>query len=986
MSEPMSRRPFPRATRLAVVALIAGLSAVLAFADTATGAASPLLARYPYLTDSVQSSITLNWATTATGTATATYGPVGSCGLNTVTASRTGLQYTARDGTSVVLSQWKAVLPVSPGTAYCYRVFLGTTDLLGTDPSPQFTSQVAQGSATPFSFAVFGDWGQSYAGGANPDQANVLRQMANSGARFAVMTGDTAYQGAGQREYGDLQHPDVDQSAVFGPGFWEVPGRSLPVFNVTGNHGFTNGKVQVDNWPEGNAASTSGGKYQMEPYSVNGATGTYPSFWYAFDAGPARFYALTTAWADSNYGTSSGPYETDRDAHWLTSSAEYQWLANDLAAHPNALKFAFWHYPLHSESNSQPSDTFLQGGPGTLQGLLNAHHVAIAFNGHAHGYHRFAPDSGGMVSYVFGNGGAALGSVRCGEPSGRYAIGAGGTHCGAAPAGLTDDRVFGFGKVTVNGNTVTVAPTDQYGNTYDVQTYTFPGNAPDTQPPTTPGGLTGTALSGSSIRLNWAASTDNVGVTGYRVYRNGTLLTTVSGSTLTYTDTTAAASTTYTYEVGAVDAANLESSPRASVGVTTPAGGPTLTFAPSDDATVDSSQPTVNFGTNSRLTVDNSPLVHSLLKFTVAGTSGCPVAGAKLRLTVGSGTDDKSVYGGDVYGTTNGWSQGTVTYNTAPAAGTKAGSVSGAVANDASYLFDVTPLVTGDGTVSFLVKSTNADGARYLSQESGTATTAPQLQVTCGTTVDSTAPTRPGSLTASSPTGSAVTLNWAASTDNVGVTGYRVYRGGSPPATVDGSTLTYTDSTVSASTAYTYQVTAVDAAGNESTPASVSVTTGASGTLTFGATDDATVDASRPTIPLGAGSRITVDNSPVDDALVKFTVSGLNGCAVTAAKLRLTVGSAADDTSVYGGDVYGTTNGWSQGTVTYDTAPAAGTRAGSVTGPVALDTAYLFDVTPLVTGDGTVSFRVKSTAGDGARYVSTEGGTTGTGPQLLVTC
>jgi chitodextrinase len=904
-----------------------------------------------------------------------------------VTASRTGIQYTAKDGSSVVLSQWKAVLPVSPDTAYCYRVFLGTTDLLGTDPSPQFTSQVAQGSSAPFSFDVFGDWGQSYTGGANPDQANVLQQMANGGARFAVMTGDTAYQGAGQREYGDLQHPDVDQSAVFGPGFWEVPGRSLPVFNVTGNHGFTNGKVQVDNWPEGNAAGTSGGKYLMEPYTVDGATGTYPSFWYAFDARPARFYVLTAAWADSNFGTSSGVYETDRDAHGLTSSPQYQWLANDLATHPNALKFAFWHYPLYADSSSQPSDTFLQGGTGTLQGLLNTNHVAIAFNGHAHGYERFAPDSGGMVSYVFGNGGAALGSVRCSEPGDRYAIGSGGTHCGAAPPGLTNDKVFGFGKVTVNGNTVTVAPTDEHGTTYDVQTYTFPGNGPDTQPPTTPGGLTGTALSSSSVKLDWTASTDNVGVTGYNVYRNGTLLTMVNSSTLTYTDTTAAASTTYTYGVSAVDGANLESSPKASVSVTTPAfTGTTLTFAPSDDATVDSSQPTVNFGINSRLTVDNSPVVYSLLKFAVAGTSGCPVTGAKLRLTVGSGTDDKSVYGGDVYGTTSGWSQGTVTYNTAPVAGTKAGSVTGAVANDTSYLFDVAPLVTGDGTVSFLVKSTSSDGVRYYSSESGTATTAPQLQVTCSTTVDSTAPTQPGSLTAPSPTSSAVTLNWTASTDNVGVTGYKVYRGGSPLTTVGGSTLTYTDSTVSPSTAYTYQVTAVDAAGNESTPASVSVTTpaatGGSGTFTFTATDDATVDASQPTTTLGAGSRITVDNSP----LVKFTVSGLNGCTVTNAKLQLTVGTSTDDKSVYGGDVYGTTNSWSQNTVTYDTAPATGTKAGSVTGSVALNTAYLFDVTPLLTGDGTVSVRVKSTSSDGARYFSTEGGTASTRPQLQVTC
>ena len=55
-----------------------------------------------------------------------------------------------------------------------------------------------------------------------------------------------------------------------------------------------------------------------------------------------------------------------------------------------------------------------------------------------------------------------------------------------------------------------------------------------------------------------------------------------------------------------------------------------------------------------------------------------------------------------------------------------------AVALNTSYLFDVKPLITGDGTVSMLLKSTSSDGARYYCKESGTATQAPQLQVTCG--------------------------------------------------------------------------------------------------------------------------------------------------------------------------------------------------------------------------------------------------------------
>ena len=116
--------------------------------------------------------------------------------------------------------------PGLPDTTYCYRVILGSTDLLGSDPSPPFTSQVAAGSSTPFSFAVFGDWGQAYADGINADQANVLHQMSQSGARFAVMTGDTAYPGGGQTDYGDLQQTGTDHEQRVRA---DVLGRARPV-------------------------------------------------------------------------------------------------------------------------------------------------------------------------------------------------------------------------------------------------------------------------------------------------------------------------------------------------------------------------------------------------------------------------------------------------------------------------------------------------------------------------------------------------------------------------------------------------------------------------------------------------------------------------------------------------------------------------------------------------------------------------------------
>ncbi|HVY07504.1 MAG TPA: LamG-like jellyroll fold domain-containing protein [Burkholderiales bacterium] len=76
----------------------------------------------------------------------------------------------------------------------------------------------------------------------------------------------------------------------------------------------------------------------------------------------------------------------------------------------------------------------------------------------------------------------------------------------------------------------------------------------DTTAPSTPTSVTATAVSATQVNLAWTASTDNVGVTGYRIYRGGTLLATV-GATTTYQSTGLTASSTYTYTVQAIDAA-----------------------------------------------------------------------------------------------------------------------------------------------------------------------------------------------------------------------------------------------------------------------------------------------------------------------------------------------------------------------------------------------------------------------------------------------
>ncbi|CAH1195196.1 hypothetical protein PAECIP111891_00620 [Paenibacillus allorhizoplanae] len=93
----------------------------------------------------------------------------------------------------------------------------------------------------------------------------------------------------------------------------------------------------------------------------------------------------------------------------------------------------------------------------------------------------------------------------------------------------------------------------------------------DTQAPTVPTSLSATAASSSQINLSWTASTDNVGVTGYDIYRAGSFVG--SSAATSYSDTGLNASTTYSYTVKAKDAANNTSAASSSASATTQAGG-----------------------------------------------------------------------------------------------------------------------------------------------------------------------------------------------------------------------------------------------------------------------------------------------------------------------------------------------------------------------------------------------------------------------------
>jgi hypothetical protein len=322
-----------------VVAAALGL-AVASPADAALSGASALLTRAPYLTDLTQTSVQVSWATSTQNTGVVQYGPPGNCTANSVAATSQGAAITI--GSVKEYQNSLAVTGLTAGTSYCYRITsTGSSpmDLLGSNPSPQFTTLEAANGSAPLTFDVLGDWGDNTNSGnvsasLNVNQAGVDAQIASSGAQFAVSTGDVAYPGGTQTDYGDLNQTGAQTSEVFGPSYWAKPGESIPYFAVSGNHGLNS--TFITDWPESATASASGGVYTMLPYpSIDGANAaSYPTSYYAFSTGGVRFYMLDASWGDSNVGTATGgacgsnckAYQVDHDAHWTVNSAEYQWL------------------------------------------------------------------------------------------------------------------------------------------------------------------------------------------------------------------------------------------------------------------------------------------------------------------------------------------------------------------------------------------------------------------------------------------------------------------------------------------------------------------------------------------------------------------------------------------------------------------------------------------------------------------------------------
>ena len=364
--------------------------------------------------------------------------------------------------------------------------------------------------------------------------------------------------------------------------------------------------------------------------------------------------------------------------------------------------------------------------------------------------------------------------------------------------------------------------------------------------PSVPSGLTATATSTSQIKLAWTAVTPpaNCGVS-YSVFRGSTQVAT--GLTASsFTDTGLTAGTTYSYTVRALDAAG-SSAASSSASATTPV--PPDTQAP----TAPSSLSAPSVGTTT------ATLVWS------ASTDNTGVVGYDV-LSAGSVVGSSTTTTVTVSNLTPGTSY-TFTVRARDAAGNLS-AVSNAATVTTRPAQDTTPPGTpGDPAFSYVGMTVTLSwtpstddvgvvgydifyGSYYIGScpdpqitligfrpnvpytftlkardAAGNASPASSpVTVLLGMGQDTTPPSAPTNLIATSVTTSSIGLRWTASSDDVGVVVYQVLVNGNVAATVVGSTATLTG--LAAGTSYAISATALDAAGNRSpASAAVSVTT-----------------------------------------------------------------------------------------------------------------------------------------------------------------
>lgn len=374
--------------------------------------------------------------------------------------------------------------------------------------------------------------------------------------------------------------------------------------------GYNNIEIISGNHDSGESSSGNINTYTTYcPYTLTSPiTGTYGKQYY-FDypaTNPiARFIAISAGLGgsfigfDTNYAVGSQGYNFTSSAIDDARARGIKWVV--VGMHKNCLTMAT--KSCSDGSNLEPItelfinkkvDLVIQGHDHTYQRSKQ-----IAFNGGTCTTSTFRPNAyvsgcvvndgstgtytkdAGTIFNILGMGGQGLYNINTADSEAPYFV---------KYMGGNYQPTFGYNLFTVTDTQLSAqfiaSNTGVFLDNFTINAGGTPPPPPppaDTTPPSQPTGLTATAASSTQINLSWTASTDNVGVTGYKVYRNGSATPVGTPTTNSFNDTGLTPSTTYSYYVVANDAAGNSSPNSSTVSATTQA--PACPVLPTDKGT-----------------------------------------------------------------------------------------------------------------------------------------------------------------------------------------------------------------------------------------------------------------------------------------------------------------------------------------------------------------------------------------------------------------
>ena len=473
--------------------------------------------------------------------------------------------------------------------------------------------------------------------------------------------------------------------------------------------------------------------------------------------------------------------------------AQYQWLLNDLNTHNNICTIAYFHHPVYNVGPEGYTTSM-----NDMWALMAQHGVDIVLTGHDHDYQRWVPLNGSgepssTGSTEFGTGTGGHGIQNFIVTDSRMAVG-------------YDTSPYSFGalRLQLNHDGAGFQYINYQGLVLDSGAIPCSGAPADITAPSAPANLTATTHSASQVDLSWTGSTDNVGIAGYDIYRNGSLLTSV-GMVTSYSDTNLTLGTTYSYQVKARDVAGNTSVFSNSASVTiasllfsdgfesgnlsawTSVTNLVVTqqehYSGAYAARETSTGTTANFASKTLSTTQSDLYYTTSFKILSLGSTSAYIQrlrtgtnGAIMGIFV-SGTTSKLGYRNDVTATsiTNG---PVVSLNVWHQLQTHV------QINGTSSLVEV----WFDGTQAAALSKTDSLGTSPIGRiQLGDSSTTDVYDIALDEvgvntsfidTTDAQAPSTPAGLTANATAPNSVNLTWNAATDNISVSGYDLYRNG----------------------------------------------------------------------------------------------------------------------------------------------------------------------------------------------------------------